>query len=149
MKIRFFHWKLFCSQQVHVAGWRSVLEAILTITKQVKGNFSHPRKKCIIFCLLRHPKDVSMFVWWGTQGRCEILYSFTNVIKLLGMGGYLPDLRRAPKWKFRQERVSAVQAYVRLFTAAGRKCLKPATQLRRVSAELWCKFIIWHSQKDM
>lgn len=54
--------------------------------------------------------------------------------------------------KFRQEWVSAVQACVRLFTATGRgKCLylKPATQLRRVSAELWCKFIFWHSQKDM
>lgn len=89
--------------------------------KAKKGNFSHPRKKCIIFCLLCHPWDVSRFVWWGTQGRCEILYSFTNVIKLLGMGGYLPDLRRAPKWKFRQEWVSAVQACIRLFTATGRE----------------------------
>lgn len=37
------------------------------------------------------------------------------------MGGYLPDLRRAPKWKFRQEWVSAVQACLRLFTATGRE----------------------------
>lgn len=68
---------------------------------------------------------------------------------LLSSLRWVADLRRAPKWKFRQEQVSAVQAYVRLFTAAGRKCLKPATQLRKVSAELWCKFIFWHSQKDM
>lgn len=122
-KKRSFHWKLCCSQQVHVARWRSVLKTTL-LQSTMKGNFSHPRKKHIVLCLLQHPRDVSRFVWWGTQGRCEILCSLTNVIKLLGMGGYLPDVRRAPKWKFRQEWVSAVQARVGLFTAmAERKVL--------------------------
>lgn len=45
MKKRSFHWKLCCSQQVRVARWRSVLETILTITKQSERQLFSPQEE--------------------------------------------------------------------------------------------------------
>lgn len=73
----------------------------------MKDNFSHPRKKAGI-------TNISYSICYETPGTStgfsaeEIgtdvkSCTFTNVTKFPGPGGYMPDIRTIPKWKFKQQ----------------------------------------------